>query len=485
MALKMPPRAPALPIFLQQLSTDEYAPLPYSPLDRRIVARVVGDGPGQASRLGISLGDYWASRRGTAAALRALDAEWGGGFYNVLDEALMDCAAADEALGGDQLVIDVQTHYTSDRPGALRRMEFLIGFGASVAPDRFKGLIKLARDQQQAGYSLVQYLSSIYLESETAVAVLSSAPGAEGKDSMRMLTNSEMVGTRELIDRLAGTGRLINHCVVHPNVAGEIDLMDRWRDWCRPAGWKVYTQYGAGGTGPMHWEAPTWFLDDEDSGIPFLERVRAIGVPIVCAHKGLSGGSDPGWAGPASPRDIGAVAAAYPDTTFVVYHSGYEPREGDREEGPYSEEAADSGTNRLIKSLKDAGIGPGGNVYAELGTTWYLVMGHPREASHVLGKLLLAFGEENILWGTDCVFYGSPQPLIDAFRAFHIPQEYTERYGYPQLTPTAKEKILGLNAARLYGMDPVKIRESTRNDDLAWVRAALEEYSAKGTPAIT
>ena len=74
----------------------------------------------------------------------------------------------------------------------------------------------------------------------------------------------------------------------------------------------------------------------------------------------------------------------------------------------FAEATAHIGTNRLIKSLKDAGIEPGENVYAEL--------------------------------GTDSMFYGPPQPLINAFRAFQIPEEYRELYGYPQLTPTAKEK---------------------------------------------
>jgi predicted TIM-barrel fold metal-dependent hydrolase len=137
-----------------------------------------------------------------------------------------------------------------------------------------------------------------------------------------------------------------------------------------------------------------------------------------------------------------------------------------------------------VKSLKDAGIGPGDNVYAELGTTWYLIMAHPREAAHVLGKLLSVLGEDQILWGTDSIWYGSPQPLIDAFRAFQIPQEYSVRYGYPRLTPSTKEKILGPNAARLYGMDPETVHAAVRQDDLAWVKAALEEYRARGTPSM-
>ena len=66
------------------------------------------------------------------------------------------------------------------------------------------------------------------------------------------------------------------------------------------------------------------------------------------------------------------------------------------------------------------GIGPGGNVYAELGSTWRTVMGSPDEAAHVLGKLLVAFGPERILWGTDSIWYGSPQDQIAAFRTFEI-----------------------------------------------------------------
>ena len=57
----------------------------------------------------------------------------------------------------------------------------------------------------------------------------------------------------------------------------------------------------------------------------------------------------------------------------------------------------------------------------------------PTQAAHVLGKLLTHVGD-NVVWGTDCLFYGSPQPQIQAFRAFHISSEFQERYGYPALT---------------------------------------------------
>ena len=148
----------------------------------------------------------------------------------------------------------------------------------------------------------------------------------------------------------------------------------------------------------------------------------------------------------------------------------------DEEEGPYDQSGG--GTDRLVKSLADAGIPPAANVYTELGSTWFVLVRRPREAAHVLGKLLLAVGEDNVLWGSDSIWYGSPQPLIDAFRAFQIPLELRELHGYPELTPRIKAKILGLNAARVYGIDPEAARQRAATDDLAWVKAALSEFEA-------
>ena len=484
MALKLPPRTPRLPVMLRRLNTHEFAPVPHHPTNLPVIARLLAQGPEVAARLSIPLGDYWSSRRGTAAALHEIDQAWGGGFYNVTAEALLDSDAADAALGGNSVVIDVQTHYVSDRPLATRVIhDLMLDFAESVSADRFKGLGRLMRTQNLAGYSLAEYLRCVYMESETAVAVLSAGPGADEVDPSHNLNNAEMIGTRELTERLGGSGRLINHANVSPNVPGEMERMGQWNDWCAPAGWKCYTMYGDRGTGLSESKYRSWMFDDEVTGLPFLRRVRESGVNIVSVHKGLTcAGADTGWDGPSSPRDIGPAANAFPDINFLVYHSGYEPREGDEEEGPYSDEVAHKGTNRLVKSLKDAGIGAGGNVYAELGATWFLLMAHPREAAHVMGKLLAALGEDNILWGTDCIWFGPQQPLIDAFRAFQIPQEYSERYGYPQLTPTAKDKILGLNAARLYGIDPEQAKKTALSDELAWVKAAMDEYKAKGTP---
>jgi len=182
-----------------------------------------------------------------------------------------------------------------------------------------------------------------------------------------------------------------------------------------------------------------------------------------------------------SPRDIGPAAIAYPDLDFVVYHSGYEMSPD--EEGPYSEDDADLGTNRLVKTVRDSNIAPGQNVFAELGTAWFLMASRPREAAHVLGKLLLAVGEDNVVWGTDSIYYGPTQQLIDAFRAFQIPTEMQEEFGYPALTDTVKEKILSTNAARVYGIDLDDVRRNAENDDLVWIKEAAQYYRERGNPA--
>jgi uncharacterized protein len=101
------------------------------------------------------------------------------------------------------------------------------------------------------------------------------------------------------------------------------------------------------------------------------------------------------------------------------------------------------------------------------------VMRDPDQSAHVLGKLLRYVGEDNVLWGTDCIFYGSPQDQIQAFRAFHISREFQEGFGYPELTPLRKAKILGLNGACVYGVEPKKRRYRFTRRELERIRATF------------
>jgi hypothetical protein len=98
------------------------------------------------------------------------------------------------------------------------------------------------------------------------------------------------------------------------------------------------------------------------------------------------------------------------------------------------------------------------------------VVTFPTIGAHILGQLLKFMGEDRIVFGSDSVWYGSPQWQIEALWRFQIPAAMREKYGYPELTETAKRKILGLNSARLYGI---------KNVEAGAYKEAPKDYEAK------
>ena len=95
-------------------------------------------------------------------------------------------------------------------------------------------------------------------------------------------------------------------------------------------------------------------------------------------------------------------------------------------------------------------------------------------AQHLIGKLLKYLGEDHVVWGTDCILYGTPQPQIESFRRFQITPQFQEMYGYPELTPAIKAKIFGLNAAKVFRIDPMKARCKATEGDFATAKLQLD-----------
>ena len=100
-------------------------------------------------------------------------------------------------------------------------------------------------------------------------------------------------------------------------------------------------------------------------------------------------------------------------------------------------------------------------------------------AAHIVGKLVKHIGEKNVLYGSDCIWYGSPQDQIQAFRTFQISDEFQEKFGYPKMTPELRARIFGLNATRPYGIDAGEVLERARNDAVERRRA---DYRARPDP---
>ena len=89
------------------------------------------------------------------------------------------------------------------------------------------------------------------------------------------------------------------------------------------------------------------------------------------------------------------------------------------------------------------------NIYMELGSTFgQLVTTQPASLRASARPDHRRVRADHVLWGTDSIWYGTPQWQIEAFRRFQIPEQLIEQYRYQPLTREIKEQIFGLNAAR-------------------------------------
>lgn len=108
----------------------------------------------------------------------------------------------------------------------------------------------------------------------------------------------------------------------------------------------------------------------------------------------------------------------------------------------------------------------------------------PELTAHILGQLLKGLGSKRILWGTDSMWYGSPQWQIDAFWRFQIPEQLRKRFDYPELDSDAKLRILGLNSAKLYKIKNETFPDSKNPDDvLARMRDDYQVFQKEEGPA--
>jgi hypothetical protein len=176
------------------------------------------------------------------------------------------------------------------------------------------------------------------------------------------------------------------------------------------------------------------------------------------------------------PRDLERAARDFPDLNFIVYHAGFRSLQPWIEGRPVVFDAStrvDWVTDLCEIRQRNPRLT---NIYAELGATFgQMVITTPMLCGHVLGMLVQALGADHVLWGTDSIWWGSPQWQIEAFRRFTLPEPLMNRLGYRPLTADVKAKILGLNAARLYGIDPGAHRNGVPPDYISHLKAAYRD----------
>jgi hypothetical protein len=403
------------------------------------------------SRFGMSRRAFLKSQMGWAATFLAMNRVFGT-FFDVNRAEASEKGAMAESVDRlrDQFVFDVQVHYLQE------------GF---PSPEGLLSLRRAAdrwRDHGGEGEVTVEdlqfeaFYQKVFEESQTRAAVLSNAP--DDDKAGWFLSNEQALGTRDRVNRRTGRRSLLAHGLFTPGQPGWMEDLERVIEM-RPDAWKGYTLGDPGGTSQY-----TWRLDDEDLVYPAYEKMEKAGIRTVCVHKGLL---PTGYRDSLSDEqiesarvgDVGKAARDWPNLDFVIYHSAIEKVIPKAEEAEAFEKTGriDWVTN-LAEIPEKFGVE---NVYAELGAVFAATcVAHPGLCAGVLGTLLRGFGPERVCWGTDSVWFGSPQWQIEAFRRIEIPEEMQRRFGFPALGPAdspIRRAVLGGNSARLYGLDPKEV----------------------------
>ncbi len=452
MKYRFDPEGLRLPIKLDSTSNAEYAPIPLERHNRYANELARSGATRNARRLAMPRRDFLVSAAGAATTLLAINranAEAGksAGFFNVEAEAGESIELAEASLGKKEFIFDVQGHYVPPNVAVAKKAEC----------SKFD---YVSRDYMRC-LGADDFVKDVFLDADTDMMVLSFVPSRRDAEP---LTIEEADATRRIVDELEGTHRLMIHGRVNPNQAGDVDGMDELAERYDVSAWKTYTQWGPDGKG--------FYLTD-DVGLEFIEKARSLGVKNICIHKGIPFGQQSYEHSLCT--DIGPAARQFPDVNFLIYHSGWVPGQP---EGPYDPDR-NEGLDGLISSVEKAGLGKGSNVYAELGSTWRGLMRDLDSAAHGIGKLVKHLGEDNVLWGTDSIWYGSPQDQIQAFRSFRIADDVREQHAYQEIDDRLRAKIFGLNALRPYGIDIDEAKMRAKND---LVDRRREDYQDQRDP---
>jgi hypothetical protein len=438
---------------------------------RRVAEEIRRLGEHYGRRQGVGRRRFLASCCGMAAAFLAMNRVYGPLFrVDEAEAAEPEAAAERQASLSRQFIFDVQLHFVHNQypwEGLLDLRRYARHWNPEISREELS-IEKFKFDN---------FVKEVFLDSQTTLGLLSGAPSDDPQKWF--LQNDEIARARAMINATAGSKRLFGHAVITPGQPGWLDEIDRAIEELRPDSWKGYTIGD-----PLQPSQYPWRLDDEDLVYPAYEKMVKAGIRNVCIHKGLLPedyrGAFPDTWRYARVDDVPKAAGDWPELNFIIYHSALKPLQKLPEEhlAEFEKTGYIPWVTELARMPEEYGLH---NLYAELGTCFATsAVTHPRHCATMLGTLIKGFGPEKVLWGTDSVWYGSPQWQIEAFRRLEIPEDLRERFGFEPLGEAdrlVKNAVLGYNAARLYG---VKLSsdgraEEAESDRLAQARRRIEE----------
>ena len=498
------------PIPTQMVSNGEHMPIPQTEDQKKVEARIKEIAEQASRKLNISRRQFLAGTGGMAAGFLAMNDVYGQMFKVDAAELFEPAAHAKNGPPADLFVLDDQLHMVrSSMPGPQFFRAYAQGPTAAAtspfksnpfqptpdAKDELGQMWQVLNPQivgaelNDSIYHLMHFVKDVFFDSQTTVGLLSNAtlgvfpPGdpngrppntIEESQAAGVLNAKQTAAVRDFVNKISGSQRMIAHGQLYPG-RRSLYFMEQQLAENRPDAWKGYTvaTSARGDNDPPDSPLKMWRLDDEQIAYPTYEFImrqrdqlrRHPGFRNICIHKGFSPApiDQPEWG---KPTDIPKASRDWPDLNFIIYHACF----GGMTPFLWPQPGLDNIRNKKLRNGEPditwltefaQTCGRLRNVYAEIGSTFGgIVVTFPTVCAHLLGQLLKHFGEDKIVFGSDCVYYGSPQWQIEALWRFQIPEDVRRQYGYPQLTERAKRKILGLNSARLYGLsDDAEVSE--------------------------
>jgi hypothetical protein len=461
------------PVPTQIVSNGEFNPLPQTREQQRVEARIKELSDELSPGHGMNRRQFLASSAGMAAAFLAMNEVFGRVFDVSLAEAQQPgvAAARSGALAG-QFIVDVQTHFVRDDFKQAGLLDL-----AKYAKQNWNPAITGENDL--ARYKFENYVKEVFVDSDTKVALLSGAPFDD--PTWDLLSNDQIAAARASINRIADSRRLLGHAVFTPKKTGWMDQVDHAIAVLKPDSWKGYT---IGDPLFPSKAGSFWRLDDDKLMGPFYEKIAKAGTPTVCIHKGLLPlDYEKSWPNVwqyATVDDVGKAAKDHPKINFVIYHGALraflEPPDAALAE--FDQTGRIKWATDLAEISSKFGVS---NVYAEIGTAFAnSAVANPRFAAAFIGTLVRGLGADHVLWGSDSVWYGSPQWQIEAMRRLEIPAEMQKKHSFAPLggaDGVVKSAIFGGNAARLYNIHQRAALGAITNDKIAAIKS---EYIAQG-----
>jgi predicted TIM-barrel fold metal-dependent hydrolase len=454
------------PVPTQIVSNGEYNPPPQSAQQKQVEGLLKEYTDKLSKHQGVDRRTFLKSSSGFAAAFLAMN-EVFGPVFNVTEAEAADKEFSYERSKrlSSQFIFDDQTHFVRDDFDK----DGLMGLGNYALEHWNPGMA--SKPMTLTRYKFENYLKEIYMDSDTKVALLTSAPFDD--ESWHLLYNNQISDARALVNDISGSQRMMAHSVITPGKDGWMDEVDEAIELYRPDAWKGYT---IGDPLSPSTKGTAWRLDDEKLMYPFYEKAINAGINTICIHKGLLPRDyEESWPGVwqhATVDDVLKAATDWPDMNFVIYHGALRIflEDPSHDLAKFDETGRIDWTTDLANLVQEHGLR---NVYGELGTTFATsAVANPRFAAAIVGTMLNGMGSDRVVWGTDSVWYGSPQWQIEAMRRLEIPEDMMKKQGWKVSLggddSAIKRQIFGTNSADLYNYNiTADVLENLGHDKLA------------------